>query len=106
MGRSGFCSSGLQARGVSFAPELVAIGTHTSLTPQLGSFRGGALLPRGGVSYSNGSPGREGRTDNRRDFVGNYELIRRLQILLTWILAGKYYRTRLPAPPVERRSIP
>ncbi len=33
---------------------------------------------------------------------GNDGGISRLQILLTWVFAGKYYRTRFPARPAER----
>jgi len=33
---------------------------------------------------------------------GKDERNRCLQILLTWVLAGKYYQTRFPAPPAER----
>ena len=34
--------------------------------------------------------------------AGKDERIRCLQILLTWVFVGKYYRTRFPARPAER----
>jgi len=34
--------------------------------------------------------------------TGKDEQDRSFQILLTWVLAGKYYQTRFPSPPAER----